>query len=270
MTCDPLMVTRERLEGTGESDQGAQAHSQQGRSRQESALGLPSSAAVQGVPAERAPGFPVAPQSHTEEASVGGDSSPSGKENLKTLASDSQPRGAGTGAPVHTECSSNLQGSTGALEGSSPHGSLLTVPDSNSEPWIPATPGGERSPRAAVSTAEMQNVLAYQDTPNPWPEKRWILLWGLAKWRELLRQQKVTPHQAQLRRGHVCLVTSLKQVLQGCFPLWQVTQHCLGAVRTQDVPTGLRQWKAQPPFKGTTSPDTSRTRNNWALSSLLL
>ncbi|XP_041521935.1 transforming acidic coiled-coil-containing protein 2 isoform X12 [Microtus oregoni] len=167
VTCDPLMVTRERLEGTGEFDQGAQAHLQQGRSRQESALGLPSSAAVQGVPAERAPGFPVAPQSHTEEASVRGDSSPSGKENLKTLASDSQPRGAGTGAPVHTKCSSNLQGSTSALEGSSPRGSLLTVPESNREPWIPATPGGERSPKAAVSTAEMQNVLAYQDTPKP-------------------------------------------------------------------------------------------------------
>ncbi|XP_075828611.1 transforming acidic coiled-coil-containing protein 2 isoform X8 [Microtus pennsylvanicus] len=167
VTCDPLMVTRERLEETGESDQGAQAHSQQGRSRQESALGLPSSAAVQGVPAERAPGFPVAPQSHSEEVSVRGNSSPSGKENLKTLASNSQHRGAGTGAPVHTECSSNLQGSTSALEGSSPHGSLLTVPESNSEPWIPATPGGERSPKAAVSTAEMQNVLAYQDTPKP-------------------------------------------------------------------------------------------------------
>lgn len=167
VTCDPLMVTRERLEGTGESDQGAQAHSQQGSSRQESALGLPSSAAVQGVPAERDPGFPVALQTHTEEASVRGDSSPSGKENLKALASNRQHRGDGTRAPVHTECSSNLQGSTGALEGSSPHESPLTMPESNSEPWIPATPGGERSPKAAVSTAEMQNVLAYQDTPKP-------------------------------------------------------------------------------------------------------
>lgn len=167
VTCDPLMVTRERREATGESDQRAQAHLQQGRTRQESALGLPSSAAVQGVPAERVPGFPVTPQSHTEEASVRGDSSPSGKENLKTLASNRQHRGAPTGAPVHTKCSSNLQGSTCALEGSSPHGSLLTVPESNSEPWIPAIPGGERSPKAAVSTAEMQNVLAYQDTPKP-------------------------------------------------------------------------------------------------------
>nr|XP_048311114.1 transforming acidic coiled-coil-containing protein 2 isoform X3 [Myodes glareolus] len=167
VTCDPLMVTRKRLEGTGESDQRAQAHSQQGSSRQESALGLPSSAAVQGVPAERDPGFPVAPQSHTEEASVRGDSSPSGKENLKALASNRQHRGDGTGAPVHTECSSNLQGSTGALEGSSPHGSPLTMPESNSKLWIPATPGSERSPKAAVSTAEMQNVLAYQDTPKP-------------------------------------------------------------------------------------------------------
>ncbi|CAO2583561.1 Transforming acidic coiled-coil-containing protein 2 [Lemmus lemmus] len=165
--CDPLMVTRERLEGTGESGQGAQACSQQGRSRQESALGLSSSAAVQEVPAERASGFPVAPKSHTEDASVRGDSSPSGKENLKTLASNRQHRGDGTWAPVHTECSSNLQGSTRALEGSSPHGSLLTVPESTSEPWIPDTPGGKRSPKAAVSTTEMQNVLAYQDTPKP-------------------------------------------------------------------------------------------------------
>ncbi|XP_076409854.1 transforming acidic coiled-coil-containing protein 2 isoform X1 [Peromyscus maniculatus bairdii] len=162
LTCDPLIVTSERLEGTREPDPGAQTHSQQGRSRQELALGLPSSAALlQGVPAERAP------RSHTEEASVQDDGSPSGKEHLETLASNSQHRD-GTRDLVQTKGSSNLPGSTCAQEGSSPHGSLLMAPEPDSEPWITATLGGERSPKAAVSTAaEMQNVLGYRDTPKP-------------------------------------------------------------------------------------------------------
>ncbi|XP_037065838.1 transforming acidic coiled-coil-containing protein 2 isoform X11 [Peromyscus leucopus] len=168
LTCDPLIVTSERLEGTREPDPGTQTHSQQGRSRQELALGLPSSTALQGVPAERAPGIPVTPWSHAEEASVQGDGSPSGKEHLETLASNSQRRGDGTRDLVQTKGSSNLPGSTCAREGSSPHGSLSTAPESDSEPWITTTLGGERSPKAAASTAaEMQNVLGYQDTPKP-------------------------------------------------------------------------------------------------------
>ncbi|XP_035293762.1 transforming acidic coiled-coil-containing protein 2-like [Cricetulus griseus] len=145
-------------EGTGEPDQGAQAHSQQGKSRQESALGLPSSLAVEMVPAERAPRFPVVPHSHTEE--------PSRKEHLETLASNSQHRGDGTWDLAHTKGSSNLPGPTCAPEGSS-HESLLTVPESNSDPQISATLGGGRRPEVAVSPAEMQNVLGYQDTPEP-------------------------------------------------------------------------------------------------------
>lgn len=156
VTCDSLMVTSEKLEGTGLPDQDVQAHSQQGRSRQESALGLPSSLAVQGVTA--APSFPMAPHSHTEE--------PSGKEHLETLVSNSQHRGDGAWDLADNKDSSNLPGPTCAPEGSSPHGSLLTVPESNSEPWIPATPGGGRRPEAAVSPAEMQNMLGYQDTPK--------------------------------------------------------------------------------------------------------
>ncbi|XP_076767732.1 transforming acidic coiled-coil-containing protein 2 isoform X2 [Arvicanthis niloticus] len=167
VTCVPLTVTSERLEGTGEPGQGAPAHSQQARSRQELAVGLPSSASVQGVPAERAPGFPEAPQSHrdAEEASAQGDKSHSVKEHLETLPRNNQHREDGARDPAHTKGSSNLSGSTCALSGS-PHGSVLDAPESNSEPWIPSTLGGERPIEGAVSTADMQNVLGNQDAPN--------------------------------------------------------------------------------------------------------
>ncbi|XP_028625202.1 transforming acidic coiled-coil-containing protein 2 isoform X1 [Grammomys surdaster] len=154
-------------EGTGEPGQGAPAHSQQARSRQELAVGLPSSAVVQGVPAERASGFPVAPQSHgdVDEASAQGDKSHSVEEHLETLPINSQHREDGAQDPAHTKGPSNLSGSTCAPS-DSPHGSVLSVPKSNSEPWIPSTLGGERPIEAAVSTADMQNVLGNQDAPK--------------------------------------------------------------------------------------------------------
>lgn len=163
--CVPLTVTSERLEGTVEPGQGAQAHSQQGRSSQESASSLPSSAAAQGMVTESAPGFPVAPQSPADKTSAQGDRSPSATEPLETLASNSEHKDDACD-PAHTQGPSNLPGSTCALEGSS-RGSVLNVPDSNSEPWIPATLGGERQIEAAVSAAEMQNVLGYQGAPKP-------------------------------------------------------------------------------------------------------
>ncbi|XP_029391813.1 transforming acidic coiled-coil-containing protein 2 [Mus pahari] len=144
-------------ERTGEPVQGAQAHSQQARSRQELAVGFPSSA-------ERAPGFPMAPQSHADvdEASAQGDKSHSIKEQLETLPSNSQHREDDTGDPTHTKGLSNLSGSPCALNGSS-HGSVLNVPESNSEPLIPSTLEGKRQMEAAVSTADMKNMLGNQD-----------------------------------------------------------------------------------------------------------
>ncbi|XP_063119546.1 transforming acidic coiled-coil-containing protein 2 isoform X6 [Rattus norvegicus] len=164
----PLTVTSERLEGTGEPGQGAQAHTQQARSRQELVVGLPSSKAVQGVPAEPAPGFPVDPQSHADadEASSQGDKSHSVKEYLETLPSNSPHGINGAQDSVHTKGPSNLLGSTCALDGSSPHGSVLNMPESNSEPWIPSTLGGERQLEAAVCTSDKQNVLENQDGPK--------------------------------------------------------------------------------------------------------
>ncbi|GAB1292781.1 Transforming acidic coiled-coil-containing protein 2 [Apodemus speciosus] len=153
-------------EGTGEPGQGARAHSQ-ARSRQELAVGLPSSAAVQGVAAERAPGFPVAPQSHrdADEASAQDDKGHSVKEHLGTFPSNGQRREDGAQDPTHTKGPSNLSGSTSAQDGSC-RGSVFNVPESNSEPQIPSTPGGERQVEASVSTADMQNVLCSQDAPK--------------------------------------------------------------------------------------------------------
>ncbi|XP_055464952.1 transforming acidic coiled-coil-containing protein 2 isoform X1 [Psammomys obesus] len=164
--CVPLTVTSERLEGTVEPGQGAQAHSQQRRSRQESASGLPAPAAAQGMLTESVPGFPMAPQSPAEKTSAQGDRHPSATEPLETLASNSQHRND-TRDLAHTQGPSNLSGSTCALEGSSSHGSVLNVSDSNSEPRTPATLGGERQTEPAVSPAEMQNVLGHQGTPKP-------------------------------------------------------------------------------------------------------
>ncbi|XP_060237059.1 transforming acidic coiled-coil-containing protein 2 isoform X2 [Meriones unguiculatus] len=164
--CVPPTVTSERLEGTVEPGQGAQAHSQQGRSRQESASGLPAPAAAQGILTESVSGFPVAPQSPAEKTSAQGDRRPSATGPLETLASSSQHR-HDTRDLAHTQGPSNLSGSTCALEGSSSHGSVLNVSDSNSEPRTPATLGGERQTEAAVSPAEMQTVLGHQGTPKP-------------------------------------------------------------------------------------------------------
>uniref|UniRef100_A0A8C6MT18 Transforming, acidic coiled-coil containing protein 2 n=2 Tax=Mus spicilegus TaxID=10103 RepID=A0A8C6MT18_MUSSI len=154
-------------ERTGEPVQGTQAHSQQARSRQELTVGLPSSAAVQGLPAERAPGFPVAPQSHADvdEASAQGDKSHSIKDHLETLPSNGQQREDGTWDPTHTKGLTNLSGSPCALNGSS-HGSVLNVPGPNSEPLIPSTLESDRQIEAAVSTANMQNMLGNQDAPK--------------------------------------------------------------------------------------------------------
>ncbi|XP_031244395.1 transforming acidic coiled-coil-containing protein 2 isoform X4 [Mastomys coucha] len=155
-------ATAER-EGTGEPGQGAQVPSQQARSRQELAVGLPSSAALQGIPGERAPGFPVAAQSHgdAEEASAEGDKSHFVKEHLETSPSNSRHREDGAQDPTHTKGPSNLPGSTCGLNGSSP-GSVLNVPESNIEPWIPSTLEGERQ----IEAADMQNVLGNQDAPK--------------------------------------------------------------------------------------------------------
>ncbi|XP_029335022.1 transforming acidic coiled-coil-containing protein 2 isoform X7 [Mus caroli] len=154
-------------ERTGEPVQGTQAHSQQSRNRQELTVGLPSSAAVQGLPAERAPGFPVAPHSHADvdEASAQGDKSNSIKEHLETLPSNSQQREDGTRDPTQTKGLTSLSGSPCALNGSS-HGSVLNVPEPKSEPLIPSTLEGDRQIEAAVSTTNTQNMLGNQDAPE--------------------------------------------------------------------------------------------------------
>ncbi|XP_073934262.1 transforming acidic coiled-coil-containing protein 2 isoform X3 [Castor canadensis] len=168
VTCVPLIASRsKRLEESGEAwpGLGGQAHLQ---GEQELASGLSSPVAAHGLSVERAADFQVAPESHGEEAMIQGHRIPSGKEQLETLACDTQHRDD-TRNFVLIEGSGDVPRSTCALDLSSPLGDFLTVPEANSEPWTPSTLGGEKKPEADASIIEMQNVPSHQGTPESPP-----------------------------------------------------------------------------------------------------
>nr|XP_055209939.1 transforming acidic coiled-coil-containing protein 2 isoform X5 [Gorilla gorilla gorilla] len=161
----PTLREDERPEGPGAAWPGleGQAHSQLERSRQELASGLPSPAATQELPVERAAAFQVAPHSHGEEA-VAQDRIPSGKQHQETSACDSPHGEGGPGDFAHTGVPGHVPRSTCAP---SPQREVLTVPEANSEPWTLDTLGGERRPGVTAGILEMQNALGNQSTPAP-------------------------------------------------------------------------------------------------------
>ncbi|NP_001425298.1 transforming acidic coiled-coil-containing protein 2 isoform m [Homo sapiens] len=161
----PTLREDERPEGPGAAWPGleGQAYSQLERSRQELASGLPSPAATQELPVERAAAFQVAPHSHGEEA-VAQDRIPSGKQHQETSACDSPHGEDGPGDFAHTGVPGHVPRSTCAP---SPQREVLTVPEANSEPWTLDTLGGERRPGVTAGILEMRNALGNQSTPAP-------------------------------------------------------------------------------------------------------
>uniref|UniRef100_G1S500 Transforming acidic coiled-coil containing protein 2 n=1 Tax=Nomascus leucogenys TaxID=61853 RepID=G1S500_NOMLE len=159
----PTLREDERPEGPGAAWPGleGQAHSQPERSRQELASGLPSPAATQELPVERAAAFQVAPHSHAEEA-VAQDRIPSGKQHQETSACDSQHGEDGPGDFAHTGVPGHVPRSTCALEAPSPQREVLTVPEANSD-----TLGSERRPGVTAGILEMRNALGDKSTPAP-------------------------------------------------------------------------------------------------------
>uniref|UniRef100_A0A2K6AJX8 Transforming acidic coiled-coil containing protein 2 n=1 Tax=Mandrillus leucophaeus TaxID=9568 RepID=A0A2K6AJX8_MANLE len=164
----PTLREDEKPEGPGAAWPGleGQAHSQPERSRQELASGLPSPAATQELPVERAAAFQVAPHSHGEEA-VAQDRIPSGKQHQETSACDSPHGEGGPGDFAHTGVPGHVPRSTCALEAPSPQGEVSTVPEANSEPRTLDTLGGERRPGVTAGILEMQNALGNQSIPAP-------------------------------------------------------------------------------------------------------
>ncbi|XP_033036409.1 transforming acidic coiled-coil-containing protein 2 isoform X4 [Trachypithecus francoisi] len=163
----PTLREDEKPEGPGAAWPGleGQAHSQLERSRQELASGLPSLAATQELPVERAAAFQVAPHSHGEEA-VAQDRILSGKQHQETSACDS-PHEDGPGDFAHTGVPGHVPRSTCALEAPSPQGEVLTVPEANSEPRTLDTLGSERRPGVTAGILETQNALGNQSIPAP-------------------------------------------------------------------------------------------------------
>ncbi|XP_054378945.2 transforming acidic coiled-coil-containing protein 2 isoform X2 [Pongo abelii] len=161
----PTLREDERPEGPGAAWPGleGQAHSQLERSRQELASGLPSPAATQELPVERAAAFQVAPHSHGEEA-VAQDRIPSGKQHQETSVCDSPHGEDGPRDFAHTGVPGHVPRSTCAP---SPQTEVLTVPEANSEPWTLHTLGGKRRPGATAGILEMRNALGNQSTPAP-------------------------------------------------------------------------------------------------------
>nr|XP_054378943.1 transforming acidic coiled-coil-containing protein 2 isoform X1 [Pongo abelii] len=161
----PTLREDERPEGPGAAWPGleGQAHSQLERSRQELASGLPSPAATQELPVERAAAFQVAPHSHGEEA-VAQDRIPSGKQHQETSVCDSPHGEDGPRDFAHTGVPGHVPRSTCAP---SPQREVLTVPEANSEPWTLHTLGGKRRPGATAGILEMRNALGNQSTPAP-------------------------------------------------------------------------------------------------------
>ncbi|XP_017727743.1 PREDICTED: transforming acidic coiled-coil-containing protein 2 isoform X9 [Rhinopithecus bieti] len=164
----PTLREDEKPEGPGAAWPGleGQAHSQPERSRQELASGLPSPAATQELPVERAAAFQVAPHSHGEEA-VAQDRILSGKQHQETSACDSPHGEDGPGDFAHTGVPGHVPRSTCALEAPSPQGEVLTVPEANSEPRTLDTLGGERRPGVTAGILETQNALGNQSIPAP-------------------------------------------------------------------------------------------------------
>ncbi|XP_063526415.1 transforming acidic coiled-coil-containing protein 2 isoform X2 [Pongo pygmaeus] len=161
----PTLREDERPEGPGAAWPGleGQAHSQLERSRQELASGLPSPAATQELPVERAAAFQVAPHSHGEEA-VAQDRIPSGKQHQETSVCDNPHGEDGPRDFAHTGVPGHVPRSTCAP---SPQREVLTVPEANSEPWTLHTLGGKRRPGATAGILEMRNALGNQSTPAP-------------------------------------------------------------------------------------------------------
>uniref|UniRef100_A0A2K5EUP6 Transforming acidic coiled-coil containing protein 2 n=1 Tax=Aotus nancymaae TaxID=37293 RepID=A0A2K5EUP6_AOTNA len=164
----PTLREDERPEGPGAAWLGleGQAHSQQETSGQELASGLPSPAATQELPVERAAAFRVYPRSHGEEA-VAEDKDPSGKQHQETSACDSPHGEDGPGNFAHTGVPGHVLGSACALEDPSLQREALTMPEANSEPWTPDTLRGERRPGVTAGILEMENVPGNQSTPAP-------------------------------------------------------------------------------------------------------
>ncbi|XP_064229852.1 transforming acidic coiled-coil-containing protein 2 isoform X5 [Aotus nancymaae] len=164
----PTLREDERPEGPGAAWLGleGQAHSQQETSGQELASGLPSPAATQELPVERAAAFRVSPRSHGEEA-VAEDKDPSGKQHQETSACNSPHGEDGPGNFAHTGVPGHVLGSACALEDPSLQREALTMPEANSEPWTPDTLRGERRPGVTAGILEMENVPGNQSTPAP-------------------------------------------------------------------------------------------------------
>uniref|UniRef100_A0A8C9IS55 Transforming acidic coiled-coil containing protein 2 n=1 Tax=Piliocolobus tephrosceles TaxID=591936 RepID=A0A8C9IS55_9PRIM len=164
----PTLREDEKPEGPGAAWPGleGQAHSQPERSRQELASGLPSPAATQELPVERAAAFQVAPHSHGEEA-VAQDRILSGKQHQETSAYDSPHGEDGPGDFAHTGVPGHVPRSICALEAPSPQGEVLTVPEANSEPRTLDALGGERRPGVTAGILETQNALGNQSIPAP-------------------------------------------------------------------------------------------------------
>ncbi|PNI81490.1 LOW QUALITY PROTEIN: TACC2 isoform 16 [Pan troglodytes] len=161
----PTLREDERPEGPGAAWPGleGQAYSQLERSRQELASGLPSPAATQELPVERAAAFQVAPHSHGEEA-VAQDRISSGKQHRETSACDSPHGEDGPGDFAHTGVPGHVPRSTCAP---SPQREVLTVPEASSEPWTLDMLGGERRPGVTAGILEYRNALGNQSTPAP-------------------------------------------------------------------------------------------------------
>ncbi|XP_062959308.1 transforming acidic coiled-coil-containing protein 2 isoform X3 [Cynocephalus volans] len=165
----PIVRSNKRPDGTGEGwlYLEGQAHSQQRRDGQESASGLSSKAATQGIPVEKTSDFQVAPQSPRVGAGARVDGIPSGKQHQEASACNSQNREDSTWDVAHTGEQGDVPGSTCALEASSPHGNVLIVPEANNEPWTPDSLEDDRRPGGATSILEMHNALHNQSTVKP-------------------------------------------------------------------------------------------------------
>nr|XP_054099375.1 transforming acidic coiled-coil-containing protein 2 isoform X5 [Callithrix jacchus]XP_054099376.1 transforming acidic coiled-coil-containing protein 2 isoform X5 [Callithrix jacchus] len=164
----PTLREDERPEGPGAAWPGleGQARSQQERSGQELASGLPSPAATRELPVERAAAFRVAPHSHGEEA-VAEDKNPSGKQHQETSTCDSPHGEDGPGNFAHTGVPGHVPGSTCALQAPSPQREALNMPEANGEPWTPDVLRGEKRPGVTAGILEMENVPGDQSTPAP-------------------------------------------------------------------------------------------------------
>ncbi|XP_008584868.1 PREDICTED: transforming acidic coiled-coil-containing protein 2, partial [Galeopterus variegatus] len=165
----PIVRSNKRPDSTGEGwlCLEGQAHSQQRRDGQESASGLSSKAATQGIPVEKASDFQVAPQSPRVGACAQVDGIPSGKQHQEASACNSQNREDSTWDVAHTGEPGDVPGSACALEASSPHENVLIMPEANNEPWTPDSLEDDRRPGGATSILEMHNALHNQSTLEP-------------------------------------------------------------------------------------------------------